>query len=318
MKIACESLDRIATTEMRLPFLERNIIVREYNAVRKDGDPLTYTIANAILDSIKSGKDRFAIFTGFWSPVNFPFCESDGPIGAVVLGKAIEMLGGKVSYCVEKECIPAMIHMLDYLKCSHNMIPLDRKNGDVNTALRKQFDVAVFTEKCGPSAEGVYHYATGGDRNGEDSDLTGFVQRFTADGKLSIGVGDIGNEIGYGLIFDEAREIVELGKRCTCPKGEGIITCLATTYLLPSGISNIGCYAITAALGMLTTRADILHTPEDEMALIKIGTKEQLVDGGYGVIHDYIDGVPASTMCAVVEILRCLAVIVHDKGNRGF
>lgn len=44
----------------------------------------------------------------------------------------------------------------------------------------------------------------------------------------------------------------------------------------------------------------------------------QMLDGGYGINHEYIDGIPADTVCAVVEVLRCLAVICHDNSNRGF
>ena len=40
MKIACESIDRLVTTEVRLPYLERGIIPALYDAARKDGDPL--------------------------------------------------------------------------------------------------------------------------------------------------------------------------------------------------------------------------------------------------------------------------------------
>lgn len=318
MKVACDSIDRLATTEIRLPFLERGIAVPEYEAVRKGGDPISYQIANAILDNLKAGKRKFAIFTGFFSPKNLPLGESDGPPGAAVLGRAIEMLGGELTYCLEKESIPATIHMLRYLGAKENVIGLDRENADNNTRLADEFDVAVFTEKCGPSKEGIYHYATGGDRTGEDADVTGFVNRFAELGKTSIGVGDVGNEVGCGLIYDEAREIVELGRHCKCPKDDGIITCLATTYYFPCSVSNIGCYAIVAALAVLTGNTDILHTAEKELELIKICTREKLVDGGYGKVHDYIDGIPASTMCAVVEIFRCLGVIVHDKSNRGF
>ncbi|HCX43949.1 MAG: DUF4392 domain-containing protein [Firmicutes bacterium] len=319
MKLACESIDRVLTTEIRLPFLTRGIIPAEYEAARaKIGGPISYAMASAILKCLEEGKNRVAVFTGVYHPENFPNGESDGPLGAAVVGNAIEKLGGDVTYCLEKETIPGTVHMLNYLEAGTKVIALDRENAENNTKLADQFDIAIYTEKLGPSKLGVTHYATGPSRGGYDSDISGFVNKFNADGKLSLGFGDVGNEIGAGFIYDEARKIVPLGTHCTCGKDDGIITCLASTYYFPVSVSNIGCYGLTAALGCLTKREDILHTAEKERALIKIGVEEVMLDGGYGINHEYIDGIPADTVCAVVEVLRCLAVICHDNSNRGF
>ena len=134
-------------------------------------------------------------------------------------------------------------------------------------------------------------------------------------------LGDVNESYSYwtfGDVFEELGVPFTHGTHCTCGKDDGIITCLASTYYFPVSVSNIGCYGLTAALGCLTKREDILHTAEKERALIKIGVEEVMLDGGYGINHEYIDGIPADTVCAVVEVLRCLAVICHDNSNRGF
>ena len=108
MKLACESIDRVLTTEIRLPFLTRGIIPAEYEAARaKIGEPISYAMASAILKCLEEGKNRVAVFTGVYHPENFPNGESDGPLGAAVVGNAIEKLGGDVTYCLEKERFPA-------------------------------------------------------------------------------------------------------------------------------------------------------------------------------------------------------------------
>lgn len=113
MKLACESIDRVLTTEIRLPFLTRGIIPAEYEAARaKIGGPISYAMASAILKCLEEGKNRVAVFTGVYHPENFPNGESDGPLGAAVVGNAIEKLGGDVTYCLEKETIPGTVHML--------------------------------------------------------------------------------------------------------------------------------------------------------------------------------------------------------------
>lgn len=99
MKLACESIDRVLTTEIRLPFLTRGIIPAEYEAARaKIGEPISYAMASAILKCLEEGKNRVAVFTGVYHPENFPNGESDGPLGAAVVGNAIEKLGGDVTY----------------------------------------------------------------------------------------------------------------------------------------------------------------------------------------------------------------------------
>ena len=113
MKLACESIDRVLTTEIRLPFLTRGIIPAEYEAARaKIGGPISYAMASAILKCLEEGKNRVAVFTGVYHPENFPNGESDGPLGAAVVGNAIEKLGGDVTYCLEKETIPGTVHIL--------------------------------------------------------------------------------------------------------------------------------------------------------------------------------------------------------------
>ena len=112
MKLACESIDRVLTTEIRLPFLTRGIIPAEYEAARaKIGGPISYAMASAILKCLEEGKNRVAVFTGVYHPENFPNGESDGPLGAAVVGNAIEKLGGDVTYCLEKETIPGTVHI---------------------------------------------------------------------------------------------------------------------------------------------------------------------------------------------------------------
>ena len=108
-----------------------------------------------------------------------------------------------------------------------------RECGGRKRRLADQLDAVVFIEKCGPSKEGIHHLATGPARDGKDAPLTLFLEKMTDGKKLSVGTGDVGNEIGFGKIYEEAREIVPVGRMCKCPAQEGIITALYG-YLLPA------------------------------------------------------------------------------------
>ena len=138
MKLACESIDRVLTTEIRLPFLTRGIIPAEYEAARaKIGGPISYAMASAILKCLEEGKNRVAVFTGVYHPENFPNGESDGPLGAAVVGNAIEKLGGDVTYCLEKETIPGTVHIF-----TSGQIGADPADGSMPATIEEQAELA--------------------------------------------------------------------------------------------------------------------------------------------------------------------------------
>ncbi|NLI71089.1 MAG: DUF4392 domain-containing protein [Firmicutes bacterium] len=318
MKIACESIDRLVTTEVRLPYLDRGIIPALYEAARDGGDPIVYQIANAIIDCIKSTPGRFGLITGFWDPQWMPDGENDGPIGAVVLGKALTLLGAQVLHCVEKEVVPVMKKMCERLDTTAEFRILSRDSAEQNAYLVDDLDAAIFIEKCGPSKEGIHHLATGPAREGRDAPLEMFLEQMTAAGKLSIGTGDVGNEIGFGKIYEQAREIVPAGKVCKCPAQDGIITALATNYLLPACTSNIGAYGMVAGLEIVSGNLELLHTPEEEIDLIDICADMNCIDGGFGIATDYVDGIPAKAVAAQVELLRAIVRSFFTTEKRPF
>lgn len=123
-------------------------------------------------------------------------------------------------------------------------------------------------------------------------------------GKLTFGIGDIGNEIGLGKIYKQAREINPLGKQCKYPKKEVLITVLETDYLLPAAVSNLGAYGTAAALALLMGRTELLHKPEDELKFITVCRELDCRDGSFGAAHNYVDGVSVQALPAQVEILR--------------
>lgn len=315
----CESIDRLITTEIRLPYLERGIIPALYEAARKDGDPIVYQIATAIKEQLDKGRNRIGIVTGFWDPEWMPYGENDGPIGAVVLGKALTLAGADVLYCVEKEVVPVIKKMCKRLNTPADIYALSRDCGEDNAKLAQQVDTAIFIEKCGPSKEGIYHLATGTARHGKDAPLELFVEKMAFLGKFTVGIGDIGNEIGFGKIYDEAREIVlPMGKECKCPAKDGIITGLATDFVLPAATSNLGAYGIVSALAIIIGNLELLHEPEDELDLIQICVDMQCIDGGFGEAINYVDGIPAKAVAAQVELLKNIAKAFFTKDKRQF
>src|SRR5690625_3639200 len=208
MKFVCENIDRLITTESSMPSMPRGITSVLYNASRGNNDPITYQIANQLKRELESNeKLKVGIFTGVWNPDWLPNGENDGPIGAVALGKSLHLAGAEVTYYVEKEVIPVMNKMCDDLNIPANIVALSRENGEDNKSIADDIDIAIFNEKIGTSKKGISHFSTGLSRQGEDAPLELMLNKLKEDKKTTIGIGDMGNEIGFGKIYDTVREV---------------------------------------------------------------------------------------------------------------
>jgi D-glutamate cyclase len=88
-------------------------------------------------------------------------------------------------------------------------------------------------------------------------------------GVFSVGIGDAGNEIGFGRITDAVRQIQPYGARCQCECGDGMATVTPTDVLVVAAVSNWGAYGVEASLAILLERQDLLHTTTDARRVIE-------------------------------------------------
>lgn len=309
-----DNIDRAVSISFRPVGLSRGAMIKVYNLVRS-ANPLSYDIAQAILD--RPGA-KVGILTGASVPNFLPKGENDGPLGSIVLGNALSALGYRVSFLAESELDTIFDALFKVYGSNFGRIELAKDDPDDHAGTALDLDILVSIEKLGSNAKHVMHGATGTTREGTRAHVDGLVRRMNDDGKLTIGVGDGGNEIGFGSVYAQAREWVDFGKVCQCPCQDGIITVTPTRYLYPVAVSNWGGYALVAALSALTGRTDMLHTPEREMELLEIATSVDCRDGGTGIARDYVDGVPKETSAAIVQILKTLAETVNEQRDRAF
>lgn len=309
-----DNFDRAVTISFRPKGLSRGIIPLLY-AEARTGPPLSYIAASKLLMQRDA---HVGILTGASVPGFLPNGENDGPFGAIVLGNALHTLGCKVSFLTEAELVPMFHGMFDLYKQEFPILVLAHDDPDDHAGTAPDLDVLVSIEKLGSNRKHVMHGATGTSRNGTRAHVDGLVERMNAAGRLTIGIGDGGNEIGFGKIFDIARKLVDHGIHCQCPCGDGIVTKTATQCLYPVAVSNWGAYAVTAALAALTGESSILHTPAREMELVRLATKLDCRDGASGQALDAVDGVPMETTAAIVQILQTLASTVQQKVSREF
>jgi hypothetical protein len=302
---AFESLDRLATIEMRPPTCPSGIVGPFYDLVRRDGPPLTYRIARALLD--RRGTPTL-IVTGLVDTARFPRGEVDGPIGSLALARCLARLGSEVTVTIDPEAHGPVAAVVEQAGLASSVRV--HAAGFADAAAAREFaggfDTVVAVEKLGRNSRGVRHLLRGTPVDVGDPFADEYVLAAAARGALTVAVGDNGNEIGFGGIAAAAAPL--------CPKGVrvdgGFFAATAVDHLLPASVSNLGCYAIAAALAIAADDADLAVSGATVRRWTELGLAAGLRSGGVDD-PDFQgdDGVPLRYVEAHAELL---AGIVHQ------
>lgn len=334
-----ENIDRLITVEVSLvKGLPYGVAAKLYDcARRKLGGPLTLLAADKLLSSVEEDSFVF-ILTGTMIPPWFT-AETDGPIGAVVLARAIRVglnafpiiivddaeLTLKVmrATCRANELNVVDVDDLERISNSVAILPfplgeVEAKDFSRNLIDRFNPSALIAIEKLGMNVKGVYHTALGHDCSKWEVKADYLVDEARNKGVLTIGIGDHGNEIGFGLIYDEAREIVPHGMICQCPCKSGITCITEVDVLIPATISNWGAYGVSACLAYLKNDFSLIHNGVRELYLIEECVRAGGIDGGTSMPSLSVDTVPASINAHIVDILRNLVESTVREISRHF
>ena len=318
-----ENADRLVTTELRNRAMNHNIIRQIYGQARAatGGRPISTLAAEGLVERVKPGGVVF-IVTGAGYPPEMPHGESDGPPGAAAVARALYWgMKAVPVFLTEELHAPPVVASSEAAGVMVREFDLAKKRG-LGAALTcpptdptdyaqwihdafEQFQpqAIISTERLGPNEKGVTHYSTGVTHNG----IVNFGPIFDEArnrGVFSIGIGDNGNEIGFGAIHDFMRDFHPYGRDCPCGCGGGVPTVVATDVLFPVSISNWGCYAITAVLAFLLRDIDVFHTPEMERQIIRSCLEAGGYEARYCTKRFIVDGTEGETSMAIVQILR--------------
>jgi hypothetical protein len=248
-----------------------------------------------------------SIVTGFFIPTATPpAMETDGPLGAVFLVRALAGLGIDCYIVSDVGCQSAILRGLERAGQRPQFVQAygDRANppeglspvslGSTTTAITWRTH-RIALERVGPASDGRCHTMRGRDISEHTTPterlFTGEEWRFAGpSGRrwsiASIGIGDGGNEIGMGKIPHET--IVK-----NIPNGDLIHCRVATDHLIVAGVSNWGAYALAAGVYVLRDKkppAD-LFDPECERVILEVMVREgPLVDGVTGKQTATVDG----------------------------
>ncbi|MGY8960714.1 MAG: glutamate cyclase domain-containing protein [Alphaproteobacteria bacterium] len=266
--------------------------------------------------------DRVFILTGSLSRagVSTAIAENDGPIGVAVLARALTYGFNAIPVVLVDETIADKTAAI-IKHAGPNVLTQDQ--ADIAVATPRYTSVAVVesgvideeparalardlmdrhapkvvisVERAGMSADGTYRNMLGQDYSEGRAKLDYIIEEAQQRGIPTIGVGDGGNEIGFGAIRDAVAEHI--------PHGDILCANLATDIVYPVGVSNWGCYAIAAALALMANKPDIAHSAALERRLIEASPGIGLIDGTTGKLDATVDGMPTPVHESVVTLL---------------
>jgi hypothetical protein len=332
-----EAIDQLVTIEAKNPGLPHNVTRAMYKAARKlTGDrPISMVAAERLVATIKPG-DTVLILTGAGYAPQMPLGEDDGPPGAASIAMALYRGLGAVPVLVSEAChaepIRASTVAAGMMVVSFEDARDHHVGGALEIAPTSKADVPAWIEKVyaemkpkaviaaerlGPAANGFLHNLTAQPYGGPEStvyhdvvDISGLVTRAKAEGVLSIGIGDHGNEIGFGSIQETIADVM--------PNGSTLCTVVATDILLPVMMSNWGCYAIEAALAYLLKNPKLMHSGAQEERIIRACQMAGGIDAIFVSTEFAVDGLDGETSMACVHFLGNIVRKALETPSRGF
>ncbi len=205
--------------------------------------------------------------------------ETDGPLGALALGRALHRLGRQVIHISDRYTTPLLQH-LGGSETEVISFPITDAAASRQYAseLLAKFNPGrlIAIERCGLTAADTYLNMRGRDI----SATTARIDELFVQHPHSIGIGDGGNEIGMGNLADRIPAVPSL-------PDQPALTC--TTQLVIASVANWGAYGILAALSQLTGQS-LLPTPVSESEALRQAVDFGAVDGTTSEAVYTVDG----------------------------
>ena len=233
---------------------------------------------------------RVLLTTGFY--VN-GIAETDGPPGAAVLARALQKLGYEVTLVTDRYCLPLLKNGF-YGEIKQIEFPIldESLSKAYAEKLLAELDPALLisVERCGLTRQGDY-------RNMRGVDISPYTARldFLFNGKGStVGIGDGGNEIGMGLLYEQIYALPELIPHPTVTP---------TSRLLISSVSNWAACGLVAALSELSgvyLLPDFETVWESVRQIVDLGS----TDGMSGLAEYQVDGFSEEINREILENLH--------------
>jgi len=298
--------------------------------------PLCLTAAKLLRERTHQGEVVF-IATGFPDRphINITVAETDGPLGAAALARALHWgLRAVPVILVEEQLVASMscvtgaagfrvlpspeeaIAAISSFSALHAAAVISFPNDVAKAKERAQELIekykptgVVVIEKAGMNEKGVCH-GSRGDSNDAIAKIDYLVLEAIKEKITTIGIGDGGNELGMGVIQEELKKTsIPYMAKCNCGCGGGIAPATRTDVLITAAVSNWGAYGIAACLALLLKSPEVLHDALAEEAMLQEAARVSFIDGATGyVMPPAADGLKSAVHQAFVTLLREIVV----------
>jgi len=225
--------------------------------------------------------------------------ETDGPPGAVFIGRALENLGYSVTHVTDSFSSPALIGPVPADRVVEFPVTDEASSRQYADKLLKELkpSVLVSIERGGMTRDGLYLNMRGVDYSPYNAKLD---YLFSGD-VPSVGIGDGGNEIGMGNLAEEIPQFE------TLPDDPAVTP---VDKLIIASVSNWGGYGLIAALSLLA-RKNLLPSVQEEEDMIRRMVDAGAVDGVSGNKEYLVD---AFSLSENGKILASLHEVLSEHG----
>ena len=232
------------------------------------------------------------IATGFYIR-SAGYIETDGPPGAIAIGRALNRLGYRVVYVTDKHGMAALEAIADPSSIVYEFPILDSQASNILASnICNKFDpsIMIAVERCGINELGKYS-----NMHGQDiTQYTAKIDCLFQNNITSIGIGDGGNEIGMGNLYSQVKENSKLVR---------FPTTVEVDELIIASVSNWGAYGLIAAISLIKDQ-NLLVSVEEEMEIINVLVGLGVVDGMSGKPESFVDGFDLDSNSKILQNLH--------------
>lgn len=216
--------------------------------------------------------------------------ETDGPPGAVVLGRTIALMGKQVRLATDRYNFSALASCSESIG-GPSVLCLDAPD----RSSLAETDLLIFLERPGRAGDGCYYNMRGEDISSVIVPLDDLALMAMTSGIPVLGIGDGGNEAGMGVLYKPLA--------CLLPGYASFLSRVPSTVCLPVDVSNWGGYALSALLSVPFGRwTGALEGEEERMLEALRG--QGAVDGISGRCGCSVDGFALSDLVRVSSRIR--------------
>ena len=232
------------------------------------------------------------ITTGFYIR-SAGYIETDGPPGAIAIGRALNKLDYRVVYVTDKYGMKALESIAEPSSIIYEFPILDSEASNILASnICNEFDpsIMIAVERCGINELGKYS-------NMHGQDITPYTAKIDClfQNKItSIGIGDGGNEIGMGNLYAQVKDNSKLVR---------FPTTIEVDELVIASVSNWGAYGLIAAISLIKNQ-NLLVSVEEEIEIINTLVGLGVVDGMSGKPESFVDGFDLDSNSKILQNLH--------------